>query len=85
MPLVEDYRPALASGTADLVNAVMGGPLGGGSILAALFLREFTGGRAWAHLDIAGTGRSEAAADELSKGATGFGVRLLLRFLERWA
>lgn len=52
-----------------------------GSIIAALFLREFTGGRPWAHLDIAGTGRSSENNGELSKGATGFGTRLLLRLL----
>jgi leucyl aminopeptidase len=85
MPLVEDYRAALDSDTADLVNGVTDRTLGGGSITAALFLREFAGGRPWAHLDIAGTGRSDAAAGELSKGGTGFGVRLLLRFLASWS
>jgi leucyl aminopeptidase len=84
MPLVEDYRPALASGTADLVNGVTDRSVGGGSITAALFLREFTGGRPWAHLDIAGTGRAEGSTGELSRGGTGFGVRLLLSFLGGW-
>ena len=84
MPLVEDYRPALASDTADLVNAVTDREVGGGAITAALFLREFTGGRPWAHLDIAGTGRSDSATGELSRGGTGFGVRLLLRLLQDW-
>ena len=86
MPLVEDYRVALDSPVADLRN--IGQPklkLGGGSITAALFLREFTGGRAWAHFDIAGSGRAEADDDELSKGGTGFGVRLLSRWLEDFA
>ena len=83
MPLVEDYRQALDSPTADLRN--VGDPrkkLQGGSITAALFLREFTGGRPWAHLDIAGPFWSGAEDDELSKGATGYGVRLLVRWLE---
>ena len=84
MPLVDDYRSALDSGTADLVNAVTDRTTGGGSITAALFLREFAGSRPWAHLDIAGTGRAEGPSGELSKGATGFGVRLLLRLLESW-
>jgi leucyl aminopeptidase len=86
MPLVEDYRAALDSPTADLRN--IGQPklkLGGGSITAALFLREFAGGRPWAHLDIAGSGRSDSEDDELSKGGTGFGVRLLTRWLEQLA
>ena len=84
MPLVQDYRPALASGVADLVNGVTDRQVGAGAITAALFLREFTGGRPWAHLDIAGTGRADASAGELSRGATGFGVRLLLHLLQHW-
>ncbi|HMG62315.1 MAG TPA: leucyl aminopeptidase, partial [Streptosporangiaceae bacterium] len=51
------------------------------SITAALFLREFAGSQPWAHLDMAGTGRSSENSGELSKGATGFGVRLLLELL----
>ncbi len=83
MPLVEDYRVALDSPTADLRN--IGNPrrkLQGGSITAALFLREFTGTRAWAHLDIAGPFWSGGEDEELTKGATGYGVRLLVRWLE---
>jgi leucyl aminopeptidase len=86
MPLVEDYRVALDSPTADLRN--IGQPnlkLGGGSITAALFLREFAGGRPWAHFDIAGPGRAESDDDELTKGGTGYGVRLLTRWLEELA
>ena len=82
MPLVDDYRVALDSPVADLRN--IGQPklkLQGGSITAALFLREFTGGRPWAHLDIAGPGRSGSEADELTKGGTGYGVRLLTAWL----
>ena len=83
LPLVEDYRVALDSPLADLRN--IGNPqrkLGGGSITAALFLREFTGGRPWAHLDIAGPARSGSDEDEITKGGTGYGVRLLTRWLE---
>ena len=83
MPLVADYRVALDSPTADLRN--IGQPklkLGGGSITAALFLQEFAGGRPWAHLDIAGTGRADGEDDEITKGGTGYGVRLLTRWLE---
>ncbi|MFB9678127.1 leucyl aminopeptidase [Streptosporangium vulgare] len=81
MPLIEDYVPALDSSVADLANIESGSTYGAGSITAALFLREFTGGRPWAHLDIAGVGRSGADEGVLSKGATGFGVRLLLEWL----
>jgi leucyl aminopeptidase len=83
MPLVDDYRFALDSDIADLANISRDKHVSGGSILAALFLREFAGGRAWAHLDIAGPGRADADEHEVTKGATGFGVRLLLRWLEK--
>jgi leucyl aminopeptidase len=80
MPLEDSYATALASDVADLAHIDRDGS-SPGSIAAALFLREFSGGRPWAHLDIAGTGRSTDNEGELSKGATGFGVRLLLRLL----
>ena len=48
-----------------------------GTIAAALLLAEFVGVVPWAHLDIAGTGRSSESTRYLAKGATGFGVRLL--------
>ncbi|GAB2945847.1 leucyl aminopeptidase [Nonomuraea fastidiosa] len=83
MPLVEDYRPALDSQIADLANVESGNKFGGGSITAALFLREFAGKRPWAHLDIAGVGRSTADEGTLTKGATGFGVRVLLEWLTK--
>ncbi len=82
MPLVEDYRIALVSQLADLRQAGSMPKLGAGSVLAALFLREFTGGRRWAHLDIAGPARSEKDLYEVTKGATGFGARLLLTWLQ---
>ncbi len=80
MPLAEDYRAGLDSPVADLANMARPGG-GAGSIDAALFLREFTGGRSWAHLDIAGAARATADDGENTKGATGFGARLLLRWL----
>ncbi|MGI8445692.1 MAG: leucyl aminopeptidase [Streptosporangiaceae bacterium] len=80
MPLAEDYRAGLDSPVADLSNVARAGGRPG-SIDAALFLREFTGGRAWAHLDIAGAARAAADDGENTKGATGFGTRLLLRWL----
>jgi leucyl aminopeptidase len=52
-----------------------------GSIAAALFLREFTGDRAWAHLDVSGPSRAGSDDGEITKGATGFGTRLLLNWL----
>jgi leucyl aminopeptidase len=83
MPLEQDYLPAVHSDIADLRHVP--GPdraFGGGSITAALFLREFTGERRWAHLDIAGPARSDKDVREISRGATGFGARVLLTWLE---
>ena len=83
MPLAETYRRALDSDVADLTHIAQ--DVGGGAVTAALFLREFVGERRWAHLDIAGTGRSDVDAGTSAKGATGFGTRLLLRWLEEIA
>jgi leucyl aminopeptidase len=81
MPLVEEYARALDSEVADLRHIARDGRIGGGSITAALFLREFTGGRAWAHLDIAGPARADKDEHEVGRGPTGFGSRLLLHWL----
>jgi leucyl aminopeptidase len=82
-PFVEDYEEALRSDTADLRN--IADPklkMQGGAIMAALFLRSFTGGLPWAHVDIAGPAWANGDDDELTKGGTAFGVRLLVRWLE---
>jgi leucyl aminopeptidase len=81
MPLIDDYRYALDSNVADLANISRDKNISAGSIVAALFLREFVGDRQWVHLDIAGPGRADADEHEVTKGATGFGVRLLLQWL----
>ncbi|MBL8928638.1 MAG: leucyl aminopeptidase family protein [Kineosporiaceae bacterium] len=82
LPLVEDYTVALRSDVADLRHVPLDAGIGGGAITAALFLRSFAGTRRWAHLDIAGVARSDKDENEVCKGATGFGARLLLRWLE---
>ncbi len=83
MPLADTYRRALDSDVADLTHIAP--EVGAGAVTAALFLREFVGERPWAHLDIAGTGRSDVDAGTTAKGGTGFGTRLLLRWLEEMA
>jgi leucyl aminopeptidase len=85
MPLHEDYAELITSEVADQSNSSSGTGPGPGAITAALFLRRFVGDTAWAHLDIAGVGRSDAERDDLPKGGTGFGARLLLRWLEAGA
>lgn len=80
MPLVDDYREALSSEVADLNHIAPG--VGGGAVTAALFLQAFVGDVPWAHLDIAGPGRSDVDKGILAKGATGYGARALLAWLE---
>lgn len=81
MPLVDDYRHALDSDVADVSHISTDPHTGGGSITAALFLERFAGEIPWAHLDIAGPGRSSKAVHEISEGATGFSTRALLGWL----
>lgn len=82
MPLVDEYASAIDSTIADARQVTTTPGFGGGSILAALFLRPFAGTRRWAHLDIAGTGRADGNEHEVTRGATGFGARVLLEWLE---
>jgi len=79
LPMIEDYRRFLDSEVADLLNA-SNEP--GDSVQAALFLREFVAGIPWAHLDIAGPATAKEARYYQPKGASGWGVRTLLAFLE---
>ena len=81
MPLIDDYKDALRSDIADFNHTADKGKYSAGSVTAALFLENFVGSRRWAHLDIAGTARSEVDAGENSKGGTGFGVRLLTEWI----
>ncbi|MGI8775713.1 MAG: leucyl aminopeptidase [Actinomycetota bacterium] len=81
LPLVDSYLEGLSSPVADLKNS---GPRPGGAIAAALFLKEFVGKNIpWAHLDIAGTGRSDSRYDEVSKGGTGIPVRTLIEWISK--
>ncbi|MGH3843092.1 MAG: leucyl aminopeptidase family protein [Pseudonocardiaceae bacterium] len=74
MPLLDEHADDVRSGIADLRQC----PPGPGGITAALFLREFTGGLPWAHLDIAGPARAEDSYDEVNPGGTGFATRTLI-------
>ena len=74
MPLIDDHADGVRSDIADLRQC----PPGPGGITAALFLREFTAGLPWAHLDIAGPARAEQSYDEVNPGGTGFATRTLI-------
>jgi leucyl aminopeptidase len=78
LPLAKEYREEIRSPIADVKN--VGGPEGG-TITAALFLEEFVGDSKWAHLDIAGPAFAERETTLGGKGATAFGVRLLVEWL----
>ena len=81
MPMPEDYKPLLKSEFADINN--MSSTRWGGAITAALFLSEFVQDTRWAHIDIAGPAYSKKAGDYCGAGGSGFGVRLLIDFLNK--
>jgi leucyl aminopeptidase len=81
LPLHKNYDKLMDSKSADVQNINYVG--GAGSITAAQFLQRFILNKTpWAHLDIAGMAFSKKAANLNPGGATGFGVRLLNRFVE---
>ncbi len=78
-PLSPAYDKMLDSPIADMKNV---GPRYAGSITAAQFLQRFVNeGVDWAHLDIAGMVWADKPGATWDKGATGFGVRLLDRYV----
>lgn len=81
LPLWDVYRKSIDSDVADMKNS--GGRMGGVAT-SAVFLREFTD-YTWAHLDIAGMALLEKTEKPYEqRGATGFGVRLLVELLRHW-
>jgi len=78
-PLSPAYDKLIDSPIADMKNI---GPREGGSITAAQFIKRFVDeGVKWAHLDIAGMAWHDKDGPVYAKGATGYGVRLLDRFI----
>lgn len=78
-PLGDAYNKLIDSPIADMKNV---GPRGAGSITAAQFLQRFIDdGVRWAHLDIAGMVWADKPGSTYDKGATGYGVKLLDRFV----
>ena len=82
MPLLEELSEQLKSDVADLKHT---GDRWGGSITAALFLREFVGKVPWVHCDIAGPVLAERARGMYPKGGTGHAVLTFLHFVDRLA
>jgi len=80
LPLDDEYFKLIKGDDADIKNS---GGREGHAILGGMFLKQFiTEGNAWAHLDIAGMADSPKDLPYCPKGGTGFGVRLLIQFLE---
>ncbi|MEZ5227203.1 MAG: M17 family metallopeptidase [Acidimicrobiales bacterium] len=82
LPLPKEYRPQLESNVADLKN-IGSGPYGG-ALVAGLFLQEFIADIPWAHVDLGLSAMTEADDGVITKGATGFGVRLLAETVSNW-
>jgi leucyl aminopeptidase len=82
MPMGEAYDKMMDSPIADMKNS---GAREGGSITAACFLGRFVEeGVKWAHLDIAGMVWADKPSHLYDKGATGYGVALLDRFVAKY-
>lgn len=82
MPMFEEYADQLKSTAAQIKNT---GGRPAGSITAAKFLEHFTDKKPWCHIDIASKESTKEPYGCYRKGATGFGVRTLLRFIEQWS
>ena len=78
LPMEERYFEGLKSQIADMKNT---GPRAGGSITAALFLKQFIKDTPWMHLDVAGPVWADSAHGVNNKGATGFPVRTLVNWV----
>ena len=83
LPLPASYRRHLASAVADVRNTPADVP--DTTVMAAMYLREFTGGLPWLHIDNGSTAYLERPGGGWPEGATGSPTRALLRWLEGWA
>ena len=82
LPLDDEYKEFIKSSIADIVNS---GGRWGGSVTAAMFLKEFAEDTPWLHLDIAGTAWMEDAKPWIAKGPSGIAVRSLVEFAKDFA
>ena len=80
MPIEDKYFEGLKSQIADMKNT---GPRPGGSITAALFLKQFVKDTPWMHLDVAGPVWADSSNGVNNKGATGFPVRTLVNWVTK--
>jgi leucyl aminopeptidase len=78
LPMWDDYKELIKSDIADIKNS---GGRAAGTITAALFLKEFTEGYSWVHLDIAGTAYTESDLGTIPRGPTGVPVGTFVEFV----
>lgn len=84
LPIWEEYSEMIKSDIADVKN--IGSEHGeAGTITAGMFIKEFTEGLPWIHLDIASVDLIEHPNAYLPKGPAGRGVRLITSFVREWA
>jgi leucyl aminopeptidase len=84
LPLYEEYLEEMKGEIADVRNLGYKKGIYAGTITAGAFLKKFIGKTPWAHIDIAGTAWYEKPRYYIPKGGTGFGLRLMVEFLERF-
>jgi len=82
LPLWEEYFDYLKRDIADFKNV---GTRAAGTITGGMFLKKFVNDTPWVHMDIAGPTWYEKDKPYIPKGASGFGVRLLLQILRDWS
>lgn len=80
LPLFDEFSKQIKSDFADVKNVANGREAG--SSIGGVFLKEFVGETPWVHLDIAGTAWTRENRPYVPKGATGVGIRLLVKTLE---
>lgn len=84
LPLWDEYRELIKSPDADIKNSA--GKRDAHTIVGGMFLKEFVKPDvSWAHLDIASVANRDDTKMPTGKGATGFGIRMLIDFLRRRA
>lgn len=82
MPMYEDYKDEITSAMADVRNS---GGRGCGVSASAKFIEHFTEGYPWAHLDIAAVAWADGDGNALiPRGASGYGVRLLIELAAKF-
>jgi leucyl aminopeptidase len=81
LPLWDEHKTAIKGNVGDILNT---GGRNAGVSTAAAFLSHFVGETPWAHLDIAGVAWTTKETPYYAKGATGFGVRLLVDLARNW-